>query len=1573
MRFIITHKTLISMLFTALTLLGYISYKQLPVELYPNTQLPFLFIQVGSVLEVDPGYMENQAIIPIEGAIGTMKGVDKIESTADQQRGTIQITYKPGTNIKYAYLKLVQKIDELKKDLPSEFQVQVFKFDIEQINNQFMTLQVRGSGGVDRVRQVVDKEIFSKFQNINGIANVSVFGGKEKSIEVILNEEVCNSYGITPAAIRSAISGNSSSRTFSGKIIDNNRLTFINVVSEYSNVSDIESIIVKDSGRIQLRDVATVHFGTKLQDSYSRVNGKDAVTIQLTRDNQVNMIELANRTKLVISQLNSKLKGKDIEIVLQNNSAELMEKNIDLIINLAITGGLLAIFVLWIFLKNLRLVIAIAVAIPISVYTAFNLFYAAGISINSLTLLGMALAVGMLLDNSVVVMENIYRLTASGLDEDTAVIQGTREVWRSILASTLTTVMVFLPFAFSENFLIGLLGKNVGISIVSTLMVSLFVALLLVPIITHTFIKVKRKLKSLDLEMVSKRNRMIEIYFVILKQCMRYPARTVLGGLAAFFITLLISLGVSIISNEEPEITNFNLYVTLPGGTTLENTDIVVQGIEKKLGSLPENKDIISQVYEEEAVLTIELIKEFRSKRNYSVPKIKKEILEELQEFSQASFSWDPPLTGRRFGGGNQGGEADLEGLMGFGSQNEKIIVKGQDYNKILAHAHKIEYYLDQVSSVQNVIINIPSPRPEVSMNFNAQLMALYSIPFSSVLSELNSFPREFSTGVIFKQGTDEYDIIISTPSQEKEKERNLKDLKTLPVKGANNSEFELQNLAEFGFAEGLTSIKRINQEKQLEVSYSFIDEIKNDNDLLTAARLEVEGLLQGIRQPSGIATEIVPGEEDLSDFKFLILAAFILIFMIMASVFESFFTPVVLLLSIPLAGIGSLLLLAFSGNSLFNANTLTGFIILIGIVVNNGIILIDYSNILQKRGFGFSRSLMMAGLARVRPILITAGTTVIALIPLALGKAEYVTEIGTPFAITVIGGLTLSTLLTLVFIPTFNMGFQTALNWIRAQKGYIKLIQLVLCVGGLILIYKEVDSLVWQLVDYIVLITGIPTSFYFVQSSLRRAKSKIIDEEAPLKIIVRNLVKIYDRDSQFLREWKSGLKIAERKGQIRHYDKLKDFDFVIWKGALVAFVVYFIYFHLESALWFFILPVFLFLMIIDLLKPFANFAERKYKNNQKWKLRVFKIFNGIIYWFFPAFAMYIFYQKYRLIGLIIPFAILWYLALLVRNAAHKLEKEKVNINRIRGSFAGIQKVFYRFVMIIPVIGKKKSPFKALKGVSFEIENGMFGLLGPNGAGKSTLMKIICGILEPSYGQITINEIDVKEKREELQGLIGYLPQEFGMYENLTAYEFLHYMAILKKITDARIREERVNYVLQAVHMVEHKNGKIGSYSGGMKQRIGIAQILLHLPRILVVDEPTAGLDPRERIRFRNLLVELSRERIVIFSTHIIEDVASSCSKVAVIRSGELKYLGKPVEMAQIAEGKIWTLDLSIHEFEEFKKKYTVIHHMRNDEIIRVRCLSESRPAEVARQVNANLEDAYLYLLSDKIENGNFG
>ncbi len=448
---IIKRKVLISMLFIGFSVMGYISYNKLPVELFPNVELPILIVQVGATSEVDPKYMESQAIVPLESVISTLEGVEEITANADSRQGMIFISFQQGVNIKYAYLKLEQKVGAIKSQLTPEFVVNIVKIDTEQFTNTFMDLQVLGGGGVDRVRNVTDQYITDRLNDVDGVGGVEVFGGRQKTVEIIMNDAVCEANGITPNTISNVLSQNSNKSAFAGQVERDGQRVFVNVTAELKDIKNIQSLVVSDKGPLLLSDVADVFFGVKEQTSLSRVNGKDAVSIRLSKDTQANLIALSDRTLATIEAINKDLEALDVEIVVQSNQAELMTKNIDQIKNLAITGGLLAIFVLWVFLRRLKFILSIALAIPISVYTAFNFFYAADITINSLTLIGMALAIGMLLDNSVVVIENIYRHVVNKRPITDAVVDGTKEVMRSVVAATLTTVTVFLPFIFSKS------------------------------------------------------------------------------------------------------------------------------------------------------------------------------------------------------------------------------------------------------------------------------------------------------------------------------------------------------------------------------------------------------------------------------------------------------------------------------------------------------------------------------------------------------------------------------------------------------------------------------------------------------------------------------------------------------------------------------------------------------------------------------------------------------------------------------------------------------------------------------------------------------------------------------------------------------------------------------------------------------------------------------------------------------------------------------------------------------------------------------------------------------------------
>jgi len=1439
------------------------------------------------------------------------------------------------------------------------------------MNNQFMTLQAIGGDGVDRVRNVVDLDVTPDLENIDGIAGVSVFGGQEKTIEIDLNEQKCKAYNITASKIRFLISNNSQSRTYVGNLKEKDKLYFVHVSAEYDKVSDIENLIVAD-GPVLLKDVAEVKFGEKESVSYSRVDGKSAVSLRLVNDSQSNQIDLSHNVLKVIGQLNKKLKSQDVQLILQSNSAETMENNINQIINLAIIGGLLAIFVLWIFLKNIRLVAFIALAIPISVFTAFNLFYAYDITLNSLTLVGMALAIGMLLDNSVVVLENIYRLAGKGRNTDDSVVQGTKEVWRSVVASTLTTITVFLPFLFSDNYLIEMLGKNVGVSIISTLFVSLIVALLLIPAGIHFILK-RNKGKALSFEKMTTDNRMMQIYILLLKTSLRHPLTTILGAVLLFFLTIAISLSISVDSLSEVTQDQISISVTMPSGSTLETTDGMVQKIEDKLKDIAEKDHVYSNVEEEDATINVKLVDDYGKVNNRSYAEIKSEINGLINNMSPASIEINESSGSNGSSGGGGDMANNFQKLLGVGTNSESIEIKGENFASMQRVAEDLKYYLENMDIINRVRVNVSDNSPEVHMIFDPLIMTDYGITTSDVSSEINSFSKEFSTGVMFNQGDDEYDIMIKQDENgnfEKDygdNERTMDDLKSIRLEDDNNSYHELQDFTRLFYSRGLSRIERENQEKLIRVTYSFDDDALESNDILANYRSQVDDLVAGYKFPSGVAAEVIHEEQDLSDFYFLIFAAILLIFMILASVFESFFIPFVLLFSIPLAAIGSLIGLIITGNSLLNSNTLIGFLILLGIVVNNGIILIDYTNILRKKhNYRRSRALMTAGLSRVRPILITAITTIVAMIPLAMGNAEYVSVIGAPFAIVVIGGLSLSTLLTLVFVPTLYSGLENSISWFKGLDIKMRILQFILMILGFILIYLKVDSLLWEMADVILVVILIPGMTWFFMNSLKKAGTKLIDPDEPVHIKIRNLVKIYDRPGRFLREWNGGLNMRKRKGLVKEYLSIHDFDQMIWQLPLLGFLIYFSFFYLNASFWNCIIALIIYLYIKELWKSFKNYLDYLYKDSEKLFYDIFiKRLDKGIYWILPLIELFFLYFKTSNLGLILTFTVIWYLGLIISVVSRYLYEDKVNINRITGRFGSLRRSVFRLVERIPFIGKRNTSFRALNGVSIDIHTGMFGLLGPNGAGKSTMMRIICGIFEQSYGKIWVNGIDTQKKREELQGYIGYLPQEFGMYENMSSWDYLEYQSLLKGIKDDDQRKERIEYVLEAVHMEDHAKEKIGSFSGGMKQRIGIAQILLHLPKILVVDEPTAGLDPRERIRFRNLLVELSRERIVIFSTHIIEDISSSCNQVAVVIHGKVKYNGSISEMVNLAENFVWQFEMPAKEFESLPDKQMVIYHVMVGENVRIRMIAKEKPVEEAISVKPLLEDAYLCLIKN--------
>jgi multidrug efflux pump subunit AcrB/ABC-type multidrug transport system ATPase subunit len=1568
-RFIISRPVLVSMIMVGLCLLGLVSYSQLQVELVPFAELPMLIVQAYSVRETDPKLVTKEAVLPLEGGIGSLEDIERIESYIDQRRAIIFVYYNQNTNLKYAYLKLQQKVDELKSQIGENYFVNVVKIDSEQLSNLFMTLSARGEGSLDQIRHVIDKDVLQDLENIDGVANVEIYGGRSQSIEVLLDEDALRSYGLTPSQVTSALAAGQQQRILAGKAYAPDNQYFVNVTADYTDIAALENVIVKQQGPVLLKHVATIKEGGAEETSISRINGKEALSLTLTRESDANLLSLSSTTHDVIERINKKIAPLGVELVIVNDAARVIKENIDLIKELALVGALLALAILWLFLRNLRLVLLVTAAIPISILVAFNFFYAFGISINILTLVGAAVAIGMLLDNSVVVLENTYRLIPLKKSVTEAVVAGASEVWRPVLAATLTTVCVFLPFIYSENFLVRTLGRQVGVSIISTLLVSLLVAFLLIPAATHWLLTRRKRLPRSSFNIVSQNNRLLQIYTLMLKSSLRFPARTIGWAIALFFLSVILCLAVSLTVPEEAPLTSFPLYVEMPGGTTLETADAEVLKMDDRLKDIAEVEDRRANIEEDQATITFRLKENFEDMSGRDLGEVKDDIIKRLQEsFPRASFSYDQPTSNVRYRGGMGGGGGDPTGgafmrLLGIGLAQEKVIIRGGDMDILRSIADDINYNLQNLASVSQSRLNISEPQPELRLLIDRAAMSHFDVSLNAVAAELASFGNEYSAGVTLKQGTEDIDVRVKTEGVE---DKTTDELVNLQVPTNTGSTVPLAQVARPFYSTGYWSVNRVNQENEVQVTYQFQSDISDSKDLLERARAEVDQMVGGIELPAGVAVEVVHDDTDLSDFYFLIVAAFILIYMILASVFESLATPVAMMFTIPLATTGAFWGLVFTGNSILNANSLVGLLILLGVVVNNGIILIDYARLLRRRGFRRQRALMTAGQTRVRPILITTLTTVVAMLPLAMGKAEYVGQIGAPFAITVIGGLSVGTLFTLIFIPTVYQGLESALDWWRRLSWKLKAVQILAFAGGSWLILANIGSLLWRIIDLTTLLLIIPAVTYFAIRSLRRARVDVIPETDEIRITVRNVVKDYDDFSRFVKEFRKRERQKDRLIREGFLSARSDLISLLWHAPIYAFIIYFIYFYLDSGLWIVLLSHAALVYTIALSRRLL-LGVQSAGDAPTSRPRLRRLLYKLIFWGAPTANLIFFYLHGNGLALVIYLAILWYPALLVYATSRKLHEQHVDIARIRGRFGTLRRMFYHLVQRVPIIGRRRTPFRALNQVSMTIGSGMFGLVGPNGAGKTTLMRMICGILAPTRGIVEINGLDLARYREELQALIGYLPQEFGTYQNMTAYQFLDYQALLKGMWDPQRRAAAVKQALESVHLENDQDRKIGTFSGGMRQRVGIAQTLLHLPRILVVDEPTAGLDPRERIRFRNLLAQLARDRVVVFSTHIIEDVSSSCNRLAVLDDGEVQFIGSPREMVERVTGRVWQAHLSEESFEKVRQELRVVHHIRDGEEIRVRILSEDKPLAVAKPVVPSLEDAYLWLLGSEV------
>jgi ABC-type multidrug transport system ATPase subunit len=654
----------------------------------------------------------------------------------------------------------------------------------------------------------------------------------------------------------------------------------------------------------------------------------------------------------------------------------------------------------------------------------------------------------------------------------------------------------------------------------------------------------------------------------------------------------------------------------------------------------------------------------------------------------------------------------------------------------------------------------------------------------------------------------------------------------------------------------------------------------------------------------------------------------------------------------------------------------LVGVVVLLGLTVNPAILLVDR---MQQRVLGRTWTSGAAALAavreRTRPVLMTSATTIVGLWPLAIATGRE-NEIWPPFATVVMGGLATSTLLTLLVIP---VGFVllSRLDAILGRLGpwlVLGLILVTTAVMAPLISLGLITTLTWQIITTL-LVAGLLLTVIVLAMRPREVPEPHADEGPP-SVEVRFLRKVYGRPGPVGRAWRAGERFAERvheRGGVAFvpreaWERVQALAVVLVGAGYLAL-------WLESMWWRVV-----FSQVAAVLAARLVLEVRRARGRHDHLGRVLPGgVEGVLAPAMPWLAVaglalghtlqpWLAGQPIRLpvVGVVCLAAVVLLLQL-GRHSATAQARGLLAGQVDHGPLHRTRTAWRRLSRKVLGLDLPRSQVEALATVHLEVRHGMVGILGPNGAGKTTLLRLLAGVLEPSLGTIRLGGVRTREIRRHLGRWVGYLPQELGLPGDLTAREYLSYYALLYEIRPASARRARVQRLLDEVGLGERCDERIGSYSGGMRQRVAVARTLLRLPPVIIVDEPTVGLDPRERIRFRNLLARLAEGRVVLFSTHVVEDVAVACERVVVMARGVIVFDGEPADLADEAQGRVWQVELSTDDADAFESgsgQGAVVDRVPQGEArARLRALAGSRPHPEARPQEPTLEDGYLWLV----------
>ncbi len=1000
-------------------ILGGVSLHRIPVDLMPDVTYPTLSVST-SYENASPAEIEELITRPIEEAMSAVPGVEEVSSVSSEGNSNVRITFAWGTDLDAAANDIRDRLDRVIPRLPDEADRPTLrKFDLAS----FPILMLGASSRLDPVqmRKLIDDQVKYRIERVPGVAALDVWGGQEREIHVLLDPDKIKALGIPLNQLMSRIEA-ANVNLPAGNLEAGNYEVVVRTPGEYTSLDQLRetTVAVREGVPVQLKDVAKVEDAWMRVTRSVRVDGVPGVRLSVNKQSGKNTVEVARAVRAEIDRINQEIPQLRITPIM--DTSEYIERSIANVGQSALYGGLFAILVLLLFLRNVRSTAVIATAIPISIVATFMLIHFGGFTLNLMTLGGLALGVGMLVDNSIVVLENIYRLRESDrqMDGEQAAVRGSGEVTAAIVASTLTTVVVFLPLVFVRG-MAGVMFKQLAYVISFALLCSMVVALTLVPMLAAKF------LRPLSLDATANEtlaHRVFRItghvldaierqYKEMLHLALQHRGWVVLAAvlLLAGSLALIPLVGTELMPAADEGQVRVN--VEMEVGTKLALLDETFRPIEAIVArEVPEAECVVTSMggsgwragASHKGDLTINL-KPLRERTRSS---------DEIAAALRTKLAGIPGATIR-----TRAGQGLFILRMASGSADHlQIEVRGYDLETADTLAHRVKEIVETVAGVTDARLSSESGRPERLIVVDRTKAEAMKVSVSDVANLLQTVLGG-TRASYYREGGDEYAILVKLKDAEK---RSLQEILDLTLTDAAGAPVVLRNIVNVESRTGPVSIERMDQERTVVVEANVLG--RDMGSIIADARAKLRTVPIPRDFSVNFAGDYEEQQKAFSELGLGLLLALILVYMVMACQYESLRDPLVVMFSVPMAVIGVVLMLLLT-NTTFNVQSYIGCIMLGGIVVNNAILLVDHTNLLRRRdGLEVRAAIEEAGRRRLRPILMTALTTVLGLIPLALGLGEG-GEAQAPLARAVIGGLTSSTLLTLVFVPVVYSLFE--------------------------------------------------------------------------------------------------------------------------------------------------------------------------------------------------------------------------------------------------------------------------------------------------------------------------------------------------------------------------------------------------------------------------------------------------------------------------------------------------------------------------------------------------------------------